>query len=106
VVFVAAASGEIIRTRAASTAIGWSGFLVVALLLVGGGTFNRTGALSAHGGFGFVTLVLFLLWLPAASIALTIRAAREARHPEHTHGLGKSVDGGADAMKERGRRSS
>jgi hypothetical protein len=54
---------------------------------------------AAHSGFGFVALVLFLLWLLAASLALTIRASREARHDL---GLGKSVDRGADAMKQRG----
>jgi len=83
-VFVAAASGGIIRTPAASTAIGWSGFVVVAVLLVGGGIFRRTGVFSAHDGFGFVALVLFLLWLLVASIALTVRASREARHLTHT----------------------
>jgi hypothetical protein len=105
-VFVAAASGGIFRTRAASTAIGWCGYVVAALLLIGGGIFSRTGALAPHGGFGFLALVLFLLWLLAASLALTIRASREARHHEHNPGVGRSVDRGADAMTEPGLRTS
>jgi hypothetical protein len=50
--FVAAASGGILRTRAAMPGVGWSGFVVAALLLAGGGSLMRTGMFSIHGGFG------------------------------------------------------
>ena len=48
-VFVAAASGGILRIRTATRVVGWAGFVVAALLLAGGGSLMRTGMFSIHG---------------------------------------------------------
>jgi hypothetical protein len=86
-VLVAATSGGILRTRAATPVVGWSGVVVAALLLASGGSLMRTGLFSVHGGYGFLSLVLFMLWLLVMSIALTVRAGRDRRTTSRTQDL-------------------
>ena len=52
-----------------------------------GGSLMRVGLFSVHGGHGFLSLVLFMLWLLATSIALTVRAGRDMPTTSRTQNL-------------------
>jgi hypothetical protein len=81
-VFFFAAGIAMIRTGAVSRALGYAGLLLAALSLVTAGSLARAGAFSIHEGPGFLTLMLFYLWLLAAGVIMTRRRLMHAPAPE------------------------
>jgi hypothetical protein len=75
-IFLAAASVGIIRTRVAPAALGYLGVVAAAFSLLAGASLAREGAFSVHEGIGFLSIIVFLLWLLTTSIALVVRGHR------------------------------
>jgi hypothetical protein len=62
--------------RVAPAALGYLGVVAAAFSLLAGASLAREGAFSVHEGIGFLSIIVFLLWLLATSIALVVRGQR------------------------------
>lgn len=56
-----------------SSALGWSSLVLAALAAIAAGSYAATGPWSPHGDWGFLVLVLQLIWLLGISTQVLLR---------------------------------
>lgn len=78
--FFAAVGGAIVRTRFLAWWWGWASLAAALLAVIGSLAWGRDGFWSPEGA-GFVTFVVFLVWVGFTSILLTLKMRGEAPVP-------------------------
>jgi hypothetical protein len=75
---VGATSIAALRSLILPNWLGWAGVVGALVIVLGGTTWATDGFWAPDGGFAFITLIVFLLWLLVASVLLLMRPAGAA----------------------------